>query len=89
MGLQNHRETSFTRSLFYYLPCGPYVYTDGSYSKETFFSFLYFPLKQTGYDFGFYSFQYLVLFIFINLLMTPDLHPTHYTPGAGNLALDL
>lgn len=57
--------------------------------KKLFFSFLYFPLKQIGYDFVFYSFQYSVLFIFINLLMTPDLHPTHYTPGAGNLALDL
>lgn len=77
MGLQNHRETSFTGSLFYYLYCGPCVYTDGSYPKE---SFVCFPQKQIEYDFVFYSFQRLVLFIFINLLMTAAPPPPTSAP---------
>lgn len=59
-------------------------------SQRVFFLYFFFPpKKQIRYDFGFYSFQCLVLFIFINLLMTPKLGPTHYTAGAGNLARHL
>lgn len=77
-------------SHIFFITCLVGLTCTGLLSQRVFFLFFIFPpKKQIRYDFGFYSFQRLVLFIFINLLMTPKLSPTHYTAGAGNSARHL